>query len=145
MDTTTTISFQNNTLDFSKAVWHQALQHNYPVALWRLPHTGTIHLMVDFSGTATTTPIDLEELPAGFAFSPFLNDNGQASLFIRGDMYYTITDGAITEETLKANIFSASRYDRFRQQVADELTDPESKQTSGITYTETPLENVAKK
>ncbi|MDO1447976.1 chorismate-binding protein [Rhodocytophaga aerolata] len=144
MDTTTTIAFQNNTLDFSKAVWHQALQHNYPVALWRLPHTGTIHLMVDFSGTATTTPIDLEELPAGFAFSPFLNDNGQASLFIRGDMYYTITDGAITEETLKANIFNASRYDRFRQQVADELTDPESKQTSDIKYTETPLENVAK-
>lgn len=141
----TTIAFQNNTLDFSSAVWKQALQHNYPVAFWRLPHTGTIHLMVDFSGVATTTTIDLEELPSGFAFSPFMNENGNASLFIRGDMHYTITDSEILEEFRSGHTFSSARYEKFRHSVADNVNYYPGKQGSEVKYVENIQENAGKK
>jgi isochorismate synthase len=88
----TTIAKGYSSLAFSKAIWQNALQYQYQIAFWRLPHTGTVHLMIDFSDKAAATRIDLEELPAGFAFSPFLNDDGDSSLFIRGDVYYTIKD-----------------------------------------------------
>jgi isochorismate synthase len=114
----TTIAKGYSSLAFSKAIWQNALQYQYQIAFWRLPHTGTVHLMIDFSDKAAATRIDLEELPAGFAFSPFLNDDGDSSLFIRGDVYYTIKDEEVKEETiLPDNNFHPARRSHFLNEV----------------------------
>jgi isochorismate synthase len=65
-------------------LWQTALSEGLPIALWRLPKTAEKQLIIDLSGRATRTKIDLEELSAGFAMSPF---EGQ-SLFLKGDLYY---------------------------------------------------------
>jgi isochorismate synthase len=100
--------------------------------------------MIDFSGKALATSIDLEELTAGFAFSPFLNDNGSASLFIKGDMYFTIDDGEAKEET---SLLNSSEYpacwEHFQRAMAANLTCAEKKQT-GVVYYQHDLETQQK-
>lgn len=70
-----------------------ARQLGFPLALWRLPHTQLVHLIVDVSGRAERTNIDLEELPTGFAFSPFLNPDGRQTHFIRAHVHCVKQDG----------------------------------------------------
>lgn len=67
-----------------KNLWQTALHEGFPIALWRLPKTTEKQLIIDLSGHVSRTKIDLEELPAGFAMSPFEGE----SLFLKGDLYY---------------------------------------------------------
>jgi isochorismate synthase len=65
-------------------LWKTALSEGFPIALWRLPKTTEKQLIIDLSGQVSRTKINLEELPSGFAMSPFQGD----SLFLKGDLYY---------------------------------------------------------
>lgn len=69
-------------------LWQIALSEGFPIALWQLPKTTEKQLIIDLSGQTQRTKIDLEELPSGFAMSPFMGD----SLFLRGDLYYRFDD-----------------------------------------------------
>ena len=69
------------------SAWQQALQGDFPAALWRLPKTDTKHFLCGNTPEPRTLKIDFEELPMGFAISPFLNPTGEVSLFIEGDVY----------------------------------------------------------
>lgn len=88
---------QKNTFSQFHAIWRAARYLQFPVALWRLPHTQTAHLIVDLSGTVQQVEIDLEELPAGFAFSPFLNQDGSKNLFLQAHVHYTLENGLMNE------------------------------------------------
>jgi isochorismate synthase len=72
-------------------LWTTALKSNMAVAVWRLPATGTRHIIVDLSGEVQQVKLDLEESPAGFAVSPFLNEGMKHTRFIKADVYYNTT------------------------------------------------------
>ncbi len=76
----THISIQTPQLE---SFWQTAFAEGLPVAVWRLPRATEKQLLIDLSGRISTTPIDLEELPLGFAMSPFEGE----SLFLKGDLY----------------------------------------------------------
>ena len=70
------------------AGWLAAQQLGFSAALWRLPRQQAKQLIIGFEQTPTTTKIVLEDLPSGFAVSPFLNPDGTQSLFIEADLYF---------------------------------------------------------
>lgn len=111
------------THDISYAFWKAANKHQFPIALWRLPQTATAHLIVDVSGKTQSLKIDLEELPAGFALSPFLNPEGLHTLFIKADIHYTNTAGQWQEKDLPQNNELASAKNEFLQTVQTFVAD----------------------
>ena len=70
-----------------KSLWEQAQLSNFPAALWRLPKCGHKQFMWGNEPQPKACKIDFEDLPMGFAMSPFLNPDGQETLFIEGDVY----------------------------------------------------------
>ena len=91
-------STKNHTLS-TNILWQFATSKGYSIALWRLPNSSEKHLLIDFSGQLQATTIDLEELPTGFAFSPFQGE----SLFLKADAYYKFnTDNEVVEDNIFA-------------------------------------------
>lgn len=79
--------------------WRVARLGGHPAALWRLPRQGDKHLLIDGSDEPRRLKIDLDELPMGFALSPFLNPEGTRTRFLRADMYLRFAlDGTPQEE-----------------------------------------------
>jgi isochorismate synthase len=85
--------------------WEVAHQLGHPAALWRLPNQTDKHLIVSFDDNLPTVSADLDELPAGFAVSPFDNfDDEHAdlarTLFLRADACFVFSGGEIVQESL---------------------------------------------
>jgi len=79
--------------------WETARSLGYPAALWRLPNQQEKHLIVSFDTVLPHVSVDLEELPAGFAFSPFNNldfgpDSPARTLFLRADLHAMFSNQA---------------------------------------------------
>ena len=94
-----------------KAFYEAAIMNDLPVALWRYPNDKSYHAIVDLSGQVATHRIDLSHLPAGFVFSPFVNQDEEGMLFIKADIYFSADGFQIddengshfTNETIQAN------------------------------------------
>lgn len=74
--------------------WEAAHALGLAAALWRLPRQQDKHLIVNFGSEITETKIVLEDLPRGFAMSPFINSDGTKSLFIGADLYVRMGENA---------------------------------------------------
>jgi isochorismate synthase len=70
------------------AAFRAAQKKRLAVALWRMPGQSQVQVLVDFSGKPTQAKLQIEEAPQGFAISPFLNPEGQATYFLQADWYY---------------------------------------------------------
>jgi isochorismate synthase len=70
-------------------LWKAAIHCQASVAVWRFPRRKTIHFLADFSKTISHARLDLQKAPAGFAVSPFLNPEGNESLFLKAQLYFT--------------------------------------------------------
>src|SRR5689334_16423381 len=81
-----------DTLKYTQAIWAAAHQLGLPIALWRLPNTQLVQGVVDLSGKPQQTIVDLEELPAGFVVSPFINPDTRQSLFLHADILFTLEE-----------------------------------------------------
>ncbi|MDH4460159.1 MAG: chorismate-binding protein [Spirosomataceae bacterium] len=97
------VSVKHQTVD---VLWHGAVTEGHPVALWRLPRTTEKQLLIDLSCNVSTRKIDLEELPSGFAISPFEGE----SLFLKADLYYCFSadleeQASVYSSTYEAEIF----------------------------------------
>lgn len=68
---------------------HQKL----PLAIWKLPQSKLIRLVIDFGDSFEQVKTDLEELGSGFVISPFIN-NGSESWFIQADLFW---EGSLEE------------------------------------------------
>lgn len=85
------------------SAWQTALGEGYPTALWRLPKATDKHLIIDLSGESQRVKIDLEELPSGFALSPFLNPDGVETRFLKADLYFRYdSNNQVIEEVSNA-------------------------------------------
>ncbi|WP_229313078.1 chorismate-binding protein [Larkinella terrae] len=72
----------------SHSVWQAAVQAGYPAAIWRLPNRTDREVIIDASGHVSTVVMDLEELPMGFAVSPFINPEAENTFFLKADFYW---------------------------------------------------------
>lgn len=90
--------------------WQVAHELGYAVALWQLPRQKTKQLIINFGTEIPKTKIVLEDLPAGFAVSPFLNMEGHDSLFIEADLYFRFgEEGAILTESTGKSLSNGAR------------------------------------
>lgn len=98
-------SVKHQTVD---VLWHGAVTEGHPVALWRLPRTTEKQLLIDLSSNVSTRKIDLEELPAGFALSPFEGE----SLFLKADLYYCFSAEYENQASIYSNTMEAEAFEK---------------------------------
>jgi isochorismate synthase len=82
--TTTKIENKNSRQD----LWNSAKNLAFPTAIWRLPRQSEKHFLTSFEKIPHQSKIDFEEIGAGFAFSPFINPNGDKTFFLKADLHY---------------------------------------------------------
>ncbi|MGA0559817.1 chorismate-binding protein [Larkinella sp. VNQ87] len=82
-----------------QSIWQAAVLAGFPAALWRLPNQTARELIIDASGTVSTVSMELEELPMGFAVSPFLNPETEQTLFLKADFYWRFDENGTILET----------------------------------------------
>lgn len=71
-----------------------AIEKELPMALWRLPQSKVSTLIVSATATQLTKEDVLEELPPGFIFAPYRDD--QPTVFIEGDLRFRVEGDRIT-------------------------------------------------
>jgi isochorismate synthase len=82
--TTTKIENKNSRQD----LWNSAKNLAFPTAIWRLPRQSEKHFLTSFEKIPHQSKIDFEELGSGFAFSPFINPDGDKTFFLKADLHY---------------------------------------------------------
>ena len=60
----------------------------------------TKHFLASFSSEPIQTKIDFEELGAGFAFSPFDNEDGSKTFFLPADLHFIYNEAEEVEELI---------------------------------------------
>lgn len=105
------------------SAWQSTRELGFAAALWRLPHQKDKHLIVNFGAELPRMRMTLDELPAGFAMSPFLNIEGDNSLFIEADLYFRFDEhGDVTLEKESAFLSASNRekwYNHYRNRPAN--------------------------
>lgn len=67
-------------------LWAAALQLGFPSALWKLPHSGEIKLLISMQEDIERLQPDLEKSAPGFIVSPFSWKAGDDVHFLKGDI-----------------------------------------------------------
>ena len=99
-----------------------ALALGLPLAVWRLPGRQEQQLLIDLSGSASPVQPVLEDLPAGFLFTPYgadlssLSDSKKQSLLIKGHIHYRSGGRLLVSEKLSAAL--AGKAERLLQKAA---------------------------
>ena len=70
-----------------KNLWSSAMAKNGSVVVWRCPRENSIHFLADLSKLPAKGRIDLQNVEQGFLVSPFMNPEGNETLFLRSDVY----------------------------------------------------------
>jgi len=68
------------------AFYQAAISTGLPIALWRHPDRPDQQGLVDLSGVAKPTKINFQRQPPGFAFAPFINEDGGSTLFLKAGL-----------------------------------------------------------
>ncbi|MFD2202507.1 chorismate-binding protein [Shivajiella indica] len=68
--------------------WH--LKEGHHVAVWRLPKSNFLQVLIDKSGKTKRVDPILEELPSGFIVHPFEDQQDQKAFFLEADSYFKI-------------------------------------------------------
>lgn len=79
-----TISEQQISLN---SLWSGVMAENGSVAVWRCPRESTIYFLGDSSPEPAKGRIDLQTTEMGFVVSPFMNPEGNETLFLKADLY----------------------------------------------------------
>ncbi|MFD2519609.1 chorismate-binding protein [Emticicia soli] len=105
---TTTTSKTNN---YRQTLWNAALSLGLPTAMWRLPKQHTKHFLTSFLKEPEQIKIEFEELGPGFAFSPFINPEGNDTYFLKADLHYIFSDTTNYENEVFQEVISPSSLD----------------------------------
>jgi len=70
----------------AEELWSAAKELGFPCALWKLPHTGEIKLLISIRDGIRNCQPDLEKLSSGFMISPFHWKEQDDILYMEGDI-----------------------------------------------------------
>ncbi|MDA0194930.1 MAG: chorismate-binding protein [Bacteroidetes bacterium] len=73
-------------------IFRTAIRLNFPVAMWQLPLTDEIKLIVDLSGKSRKVKPVIEELSEGFIIAPFYSNDEKSSEFLSADLEFSNKD-----------------------------------------------------
>jgi len=73
-------------------LWEASKRLGFPAALWRLPHSNEIKLLVSIQEGIPRIQPDFEKLSSGFIISPFHWLENEDVFFIEGDMIVTFAE-----------------------------------------------------
>ncbi len=104
---TTTIIENKNSRQY---LWNSAKNLAFPTAIWRLPRQTEKHFLTSFSEIPQQAKIDFEELGAGFAFSPFVNPDGNKTFFLKADLHYIFNVNGPTQNELIKEVITPSSF-----------------------------------
>ena len=72
-----------------ESLWSGVMKENGSVAVWRCPREKTIHFLADLSKSPQKGRINLKNTKMGFVVSPFINPDGNETLFLKSDIFYS--------------------------------------------------------
>jgi isochorismate synthase len=78
-----------------KDLWQASKILGFPSAMWKLPHTSQIKLLISVRQGVSRIFPDLEKLPSGFMMAPFVWEENDEVLFMEGDIIITTDQGEI--------------------------------------------------
>ncbi len=78
--------------------YQSAVINLLPIALWRLPRSKNKHALVNFSSEISPVKLDFSKNTSGFAFSPFRNDTGNSTIFIKSGILLNCSEKVFYEE-----------------------------------------------
>lgn len=78
-------------------LWEASKSLGFPCAMWQLPQTNEIRLLVSIQQGVTHVYPDLEKLPSGFLIAPFSWEENDQVLFMEGDIIITFQENGITD------------------------------------------------
>lgn len=129
-------------------IWETARTLGFPGALWRLPNHHDKHLIVSFDERLPRVSVDLEELPAGFAISPFDNldtgpsdvptDNPGRTLFLRADIHAVFSANPAQNSVAVGHEAPGKTAELFQNALTNTRKRPINKQTSSARPTPLP-------
>ena len=85
-----------------KSLWSNVIAKNGSAAVWRCPKGESTFFLADLSESLTKGRIDLQKTEQGFVVSPFMNQEGNKTLFLKSDIFAK-TDKNGNWEVLKNN------------------------------------------
>ena len=89
MESTKLVTVENKKMDSSEALnklFALSVENKYAIAIWRLPNTSSVQVVIDTDGFDIPGEIDLEELDKGFLLYPFQDGT---KVFIRNHISYS--------------------------------------------------------
>ena len=105
----TTTNLKTNT--YRQTLWNAALESGFPTVMWRLPKQNEKHLLTSFLKNPEQIKIEFEELGPGFAFSPFINPDGNDTYFLKADLHYVFSDTHTYENEAFQEVIAPSSVD----------------------------------
>jgi len=78
-------------------LWEASKRLGFPSAMWKLPHTGEIKLLISIQQGVSRAYPDLDKLPSGFIIAPFAWEDSDQVLFMEGDIIVSFREGQIAE------------------------------------------------
>ena len=72
-----------------QSLWSGAMAMNGSVAVWRCPRDEKAYFLADYSEFPAKGRIDLQNTESGFIVSPFMNPEGNETLFLKVDIFAT--------------------------------------------------------
>lgn len=119
-------------------LWNAAKNLAFPTAIWRLPRQAEKHFLTSFEEIPQQSKIDFEELSAGFAFSPFVNPDGEKTLFLKADLHYIFNASESTQnEDFKEVISPSALNPHFIELINGGIQSPSSILSNKITNQQT--------
>ncbi len=82
----------------AEQLWEAAKELGFPCALWRLPHTNEIKLLISVREGIRNCQPDLEKLSAGFVISPFHWEEHNDVLFMEGDIIAVYAENGLLQQ-----------------------------------------------
>jgi len=69
------------------SLWSNAMRENGAVAMWRCPNGDRTFFLADLSDSPSKGRLNLQTTDPGFVISPFMNPEGNETLFLKPDIY----------------------------------------------------------
>jgi isochorismate synthase len=95
MNITASVSSKISETELVEFLTAYASANDFPFALWRLPESNSKHLLISHRFQGLSHEAIIEDLRAGFIFSPF--DRTKESIFLPGNFLFVFEDGKLKE------------------------------------------------
>lgn len=73
-------------------IWKAVIKAKASAVVWRCPREKQIHFLADLSPNLTKGRMDLQKCEMGFAISPFMNPEGNETLFLKADVHMNMME-----------------------------------------------------